>query len=1041
MREVKVELDFSLQAPPTPKFDPIAFEILEEKAAALLITGSAGSGKTFLLEQLALKAIQEEKIAPEKIIFIAFSRHQARSVRKHLTSYSDSPALMRITTFHSFAYGVVQQVVNQNPELEIFENLKLLSGPEQEVRVHELLINSIKDKSINWPEELKAAVGTYGLTQQVRNLFARIRSLGMDPADLTNLGILHENPFWVELGKFAEIYLDVLDAQNVIDYAEVQHRAGLYLAQEATRHLIEPKPNLILVDEYQDIDYSQVRILRALQHLGTRVIAAGDKNASIFQFRGTDSKAIDRFEKDFFNTKVKDLETNYRRNKLFSQQIKTFETAAHKNTHLISEIRSLRTENYQWSEIAIIGRNLTSLTGLHRDLIRAQIPAALDEIENPIYQDAAVKNIFELLELAIFASEKTFEIDEQILARVLHGPLIEYSKSELRKTIKQIRELTRVSGEEVPSSAQALKQAFLNPALLLELDSSAWGIRKLSALVANVHRLIASGAAIYQIIWEVFSEVVNDELTAEYQLEFGKTCWRDRLYQASLRGDSEAFVANRALDSILSLFDMASREDETKGNSRDLKSFLQEVKMQAFAQETIAQKAQRDQVQLLTAHSAKARQWRAVFVIDLQEGVWPSDRIRNNLLEVERITDEGYSRKFSRQDLLEEERKLFYVATSRAEEYLFISAINNEYEDRSIPSQFLYELSNSSEIPHVMTFPQMSSSLNDLIIKLRRVLISDSSSPNLKKAAALRINQLLSAKDGFANSIAPNLAPEKWWGLKKPAVSKIPIREVDKPVKLSASQIKSLEDCSLKWFFDNDAGAKLIKAHSMSVGSVVHALANAIVKNEVQPEFNSLVSYVEKIWPKIEFEADWIASKEKSNTENMLQALIRWHAADRDRQAIAVEQKIDYVHTFPELADSVAISGRIDRIEADRDDPNAVYLVDFKTSKKSPSQPEVAKDPQLGAYRLAVDSGALDEKLNGQIVSKGAELVELRDTKKGEARVLPTDPVEENGILDVLKRALVTIRDENISATKCSACRFCKYKNICPAQTEGSPVI
>lgn len=1041
MREVKVELDFSLEAPPTQKFDPTALEILEEKAAALLITGSAGSGKTFLLEQIALKAIQEEQIAPERIIFIAFSRHQARSIRKSITSYSKSPALMRITTFHSFAYGIVQQIVNQNPELEIFDNLKLLSGPEQEVRLHELLINSIKDRSINWPQEFKAAVGTYGLTQQVRNLFARIRSLGMDPEDLTNLGILHENPLWVELGKFAEIYLDVLDAQNIIDYAEVQHRAGLYLAQEETRQLIEPKPKLILVDEYQDIDYSQVRILRALQQLGTRVIVAGDKNASIFQFRGTDAQAIDRFEKDFFNAKVKELNSNYRKNKAFKQEIKTFETSAHKNAHLISEIRALRNQDYQWSEIAIIGRNLASLTSLHRELIRAQIPAVLDEIENPIYQDAAVKNIFEFLELAILASEGTAEIDEQLLIRVLHGPLIDYSKSESRKSIKQIRDLARTSGDEVPNSAQALQKAFLNPALLLELDASAWGIRKLSAMVANVRELMVSGAAIYQIIWEVFSEIVEEQLTKEYQLEFGKACWRDRLYQASLRGDGEAFVANRALDSILSLFDMASREDESKGSSRDLKSFLQEVKMQAFAQETIAQKAQRDQVQLLTAHSAKTRQWRAVFVTDLQEGVWPSDRIRNNLLEVERITNEGYSRKFSRQDLLAEERRLFNVAACRAQDFLFISAINNEYEEKATPSQFIYEISDLPEITHEMSFPQMSSSLNDLLIKLRRVLISDSSSSNLKKAAAIRINQLLEAKDGFANSIAPNLAPEKWWGLKMPAVSKMPIREVEKPVKLSASQIKSLEDCSLKWFFDNDAGAKLIKAHSMSVGSVIHALANAVVKNEVQPKLDSLIIYVEKIWPKIEFEADWIASKEKSNTENMLQALIRWHAKDRNRQVVAVEQKIDYLHTFKDLADSVFISGRIDRIEADRDDPNAVYLVDFKTSKNSPSLPEVAKDPQLGAYRLAVDSGALDEKLNGQLISKGAELVELRDTKKGEARILPTDTVEENGILDVLKKALITIRDENISATKCSACRFCKYKSICPAQAEGDPVI
>ena len=85
---------------------------------------------------------------------------------------------------------------------------------------------------------------------------------------------------------------------------------------------------------------------------------------------------------------------------------------------------------------------------------------------------------------------------------------------------------------------------------------------------------------------------------------------------------------------------------------------IQELKLQSFAQETIAQKAQKDQVQLLTAHSAKTREWRAVFVIDLQEGVWPSDRIRNNLLEVERITDQGYARKFSRNDLLKSWFKL-----------------------------------------------------------------------------------------------------------------------------------------------------------------------------------------------------------------------------------------------------------------------------------------------------------------------------------------------------------------------------------------------
>ena len=1041
MREVKVELDFSLAPTPSPKFDSTEISILQSRAAALLITGSAGSGKTFLLEQLALKAVADDQLSPEKVLFIAFSRHQAKEIRKRLTATCQLPNLMRITTFHSFAYGLVQQAVNQDPELASFENLKLLSGPEQEVRLHELLLNSIKDKSLAWPKEYEGAVGTYGLTQQVRNLLARIRSLGMDPVDLIQLGKLHDNSLWVELGKFAEIYLDVFDAQNIIDYAEVQHRAGLYLAQANYQPLMNGIPELVLVDEYQDIDYSQVRILRALQKLGTRIVVAGDKSTSIYQFRGIDAKAIERFKEDFANPEIYNLTGNYRQSKPIVPNIETFETISLQNAHLIARIRELRKLGYAWSEIAIIGRNLASLTELHRELVRAQVPALLDEIENPIFQDSAVKVIVELLELAILTQDDLADLDAQLVTRVLHNPLIGYSKSELRKTVNQIRELARENKQEVPSTEAAIKQALLNPALLLDLDQHAWGLRKLSALIASIHNLMNEKAAIYRIIWQVFSELIDEKAQAEYQLAAGQSTWRDELYLASLRGDHEAFLANRALDSILSLFDMASREDEIESSARDLKSFINELKLQAFAQETIAQKAQRDQVQLLTAHSAKTRQWRAVFVIDLQAGIWPSDRIRNNLLEVERITSEGYSRKFSRQDLLEEEYKLFKVAISRAEEVIFLAAVNNHYEDKAIPSHFLYEMNNFKDIPHINYYPQASVSLANLIVQLRGVLNSEVTSLELKKAAALRINSLLSATDGFSNPIAPNLAPSKWWGISRPARSLAPIREPEKPVKISASQIQSIADCSLKWFFDNDGGAKLIKAQAMSVGSIVHALANAIVKNEVAPEFAALTKYVEQVWPKIEFDADWIAKKEKSNTEEMLKVLLRWHNSDRHRQVKAVEEKVDYLHTFEEQADSILVSGRIDRIEADSQDPSSLYLVDFKTSKKSPSGPEVENDPQLGAYRLAVDSGALNKKLNGEFTSKGAELVELRDTKKGEARVLPTAEVEKNGILEVLQKALKTIRDENITATKCNSCRFCSYKAICPAQTQGQQVI
>ena len=381
------------------------------------------------------------------------------------------------------------------------------------------------------------------------------------------------------------------------------------------------------------------------------------------------------------------------------------------------------------------------------------------------------------------------------------------------------------------------------------------------------------------------------------------------------------------------------------------------------------------------------------------------------------------------------------MAVSRAKQFLYLSCIKNDYDDKSNPSQFLFELANNAEIEHSANYPQSYLSLTDLIVQLRQTLISQTTSTELKKIAALRINNLLNAQDGFGNYIAPNLAPNKWWGVKSSTASEVSLRDPNSPVTISASQIKTLSDCSLKWFFDNDGGARLPKAQYMSVGSIVHALAKAIVKEEVKPEINSMTSYVEAIWPKIEFDAEWVSLKEKESAHEMLKTLIKWHQADRKRDVVAVEETIKYVHKFDELNDSIKISGRIDRIEADQEDPDSIYVVDFKTSKKAPTGPEAKKDPQLGAYLLAVAGGGLKETLQREVKATGAELVELRDSKKGEARVLASADIKTNGVLKVLQEGLRVIRSEAISANPCSACNTCSYKKICPAQSEGRGVI
>lgn len=180
--------------------------------------------------------------------------------------------------------------------------------------------------------------------------------------------------------------------------------------------------------------------------------------------------------------------------------------------------------------------------------------------------------------------------------------------------------------------------------------------------------------------------------------------------------------------------------------------------------------------------------------------------------------------------------------------------------------------------------------------------------------------------------------------------------------------------------------------------------------------------------------------KEKSNVETMIQTLINWHTADRDRRVVAVEESFHLQVDIAEENDAVEIRGMIDRIEAASDDASAIHIVDLKTSKKAPSAPKTLTDPQLAAYRMAVDKGALGELLPKDAKAVGAELVQLRDTAKGKARVLNSAPVEMSGINDLLK-AIKVIRDESVTATICNSCRICAYKKICPAQSEGQSVI
>ncbi|NEA13365.1 ATP-dependent helicase, partial [Streptomyces sp. SID10692] len=150
--------------------------------------------------------------------------------------------------------------------------------------------------------------------------------------------------------------------------------------------------------------------------------------------------------------------------------------------------------------------------------------------------------------------------------------------------------------------------------------------------------------------------------------------------------------ADRDLDAVCALFETAARAEERTGG-RGALNFLEEVDAQDIAADTLSRRTARpDAVRLMTAHRSKGLEWRLVVVAGLQEGVWPDLRRRGSLLEADRIGRDGLAEPLTPGALLAEERRLFYVAATRARDRLVVTAVKAPADDGDQPSRFLTEL-------------------------------------------------------------------------------------------------------------------------------------------------------------------------------------------------------------------------------------------------------------------------------------------------------------------------------------------------------------
>lgn len=602
--------------------------------------------------------------------------------------------------------------------------------------------------------------------------------------------------------------------------------------------------------------------------------------------------------------------------------------------------------------------------------------------------------------------------------------------ADLRRLGRALRDEERAAGNALPPPSDVvLARALAEPERLAVHDPAyARGAQRLGALLGKARERLANGGSAEEALWDLWEG----------------TPWPGRLERAARRGGAGGRNADRDLDAVCALFATAARAEERTGG-RGALNFLEEIDAEDIAADTLTRRAVRpDAVRLMTAHRSKGLEWRLVVVAGVQEGLWPDLRRRGSLLEADRIGRDGLSEPLTPGALLAEERRLFYVAATRARERLVVTAVKAPADDGDQPSRFLTEL--GVEPRDVTGRPRRPLSVAALVAELRATTVDPRVSDTLREAAARRLARLAALADEDGRPLVPSAHPYRWWGMFEPTESKVPLRDRDQPVVLSGSALDQLANtCALQWFLGREVKADAPATVAQGFGNVVHVLADEVASGHTPADLDVLMERLDSVWNALAFDAPWKSAQEKENARVALERFLKWHVMDRTgRTPVASEHDFDVTLEAGEV--EVRIRGQMDRVEADGE--GRAYVVDFKTGKQPVSSAEVERHPQLAVYQLAVREGAVDEAFDGvRPEPGGAELVQLRQgaPKRDGGETLPKvqaqEPLEGEWVGDLLATAAGKVLDERFTPNAGQHCSHCAFRASCSAQPEGRQIV
>lgn len=1008
--------------------------------ASGVVVGAPGTGKTTALVA-RVAALVEGGVDPDGVLVLTPSRQTATALRDRLAIAVDratSGPLARSVA--SFAF----QLVRAHAVAIDAEPPQLLTGGDEDQLIHDLLEGDAEDEvsePSRWPEWLAPGIrGTAGFRTEVRTFFAECTTLGIGPDRLRALGQRDERPAWTSLASFFEEYLDVrADMRGA-------HRDAAGLVREAVglvRTLgdgIEAldRVRVIIVDDAQELTLGGVELLEAARGRAIPVLAFGDPDVGSGAFRGATPENFARLAASLGQVHV--LGERHRGTawqaelvRRVTQRIGAVGVVAHRGSGSGAEpddsVRALllrsAAEEYDavarilrerhvhdgvpWGRCAVIAHDTRQVAALETELAAREVPA---RSSGPGRALGVLRPVGDLLRLVDLAAREEWEFDD--VSRALLGTYGRLDPIELRRLRSTMRHTELAAGGERPGK-ELLLSAMRQPLEFDLIDTrEARRAAQLARTLAFLGDELARGATAHELLWAAWDR-----------------SGLERVWSESARGHGPlAEQANRDLDALVALFQAAKRFVE-RSIDADPRVFVRGILDSDVAEDRLTAPVRNDTVQILTPAGALGLEFDTVVIAGVQEGVWPNTRLRGSLLETWRLADAAsrvagdapgvFDR---RRSAMHDELRLLARALSRGAERVVVTAVDDDDTGPSVFFEFFPDPERYT-VDHPL-------SLRGLVARHRRTLTERgrAGSPAAAHAAA---QLALLADAGIAGA-----APSQWYGVPAPT-SAGPLRDLAKEdVRVSPSRLHTLEECELNWVIGDLGGDP--GGTTAGLGTIIHAA----LEHADDPSEESLWAQVDARWGELTFEADWRERAEKTRARDLVRRLHLYLRRFDDAGGKLIGAEPHFEVAIP-LDDAEAfehgaiLSGYIDRVELTPE--GAVVIMDLKTGKREPqTDAKVVDNPQLGAYQLAFEAGAIPEA--GGHPSGGAKLLVLRPTATRSDYVTPWQPpfddVRRDAFLARIRSAVTIMRGVSFTAPYEEHCRDDHSYGLCRIHTIGA---